>query len=70
MTPSTAMPPSSASQYRLPEMLQDIRLLDLLELCGSTVQTGQLMNLSQPTVSRRYRSLAADFGLARKRRTG
>jgi DNA-binding transcriptional LysR family regulator len=51
-------------------MLQDIRLLDLLELCGSTVQTGQLMNLSQPTVSRRYRSLAADFGLARKRRTG
>ena len=70
MTPPTAMPPSSASHYRLPELLQDIRLLDLLELCGSTVQTGQLMNLSQPTVSRRYRSLAADFGLARKRRSG
>jgi DNA-binding transcriptional LysR family regulator len=55
--------PSEA--YRIPELLQDIRLLDLLELSGTTVQASELLNLSQPTVSRRYRSLAQDFGLRR-----
>jgi len=30
----------------LPELLNDIRLLDLLELSGTTVQTSQLLNLS------------------------
>ena len=34
--------------YRLPELLHDIRLLDLLELCGTTVQTSRLLQLSQP----------------------
>jgi hypothetical protein len=54
--------------YRLPELLQDIRLLDLLELCGTAVQTSSLLRLSQPTISRRYRILAEDFGLVRDRR--
>ena len=65
-----ARPPSlaQAHPYRLPKLLEDIRLLDLLELCGTTVRTSRLMQLSQPTISRRYRSLAADFGLVRDRR--
>ena len=65
-----ARPPSlaQAPPYRLPKLLEDIRLLDLLELCGTTVRTSRLMQLSQPTISRRYRSLAADFGLVRDRR--
>ncbi|MFN9658828.1 MAG: hypothetical protein ACK6BC_00375, partial [Cyanobacteriota bacterium] len=46
----------------------DIRLLDLLELCGTTVQTSRLLQLSQPTISRRYRLLSEDFGLVRDRR--
>ena len=63
-------PPSlaQAHHYRLPELLHDIRLLDLLELCGTTVQTSRLLQLSQPTISRRYRLLADDFGLVRDRR--
>lgn len=59
--------PTQAPSYRLPELFQDIRLLDLLELCGTTVQTSRLLRLSQPTISRRYRSLAEDFGLVRDR---
>jgi hypothetical protein len=59
---------SPAEPYRLPELLHDIRLLDLLELSGSTVQASQLLSLSQPSVSRRYRSLAQDFGLERNLR--
>jgi DNA-binding transcriptional LysR family regulator len=55
--------PRQAEPYRVPALLQDIRLLDLLELSGSTVQASELLSLSQPTVSRRYRSLAQDFGL-------
>ncbi len=58
-------PPQAAQHYRLPELLQDIRLLDLLELCGSTVHASAVLSLSQPTVSRRYRALAADFNLER-----
>jgi hypothetical protein len=61
--------PRPAKQYRLPELLGDIRLLDLLELSGTTVQASQLLCLSQPTVSRRYRSLASDFGLVRDTRS-
>ncbi|MFZ0407907.1 MAG: hypothetical protein WAM11_07355 [Cyanobium sp.] len=63
-------PPSlaQAHHYRLPELLHDIRLLDLLELCGTTVQASRLLWLSQPTISRRYRILAAEFGLVRDRR--
>lgn len=55
--------PRPSGAYRIPELLQDIRLLDLLELSGSTVQASRLLSLSQPTVSRRYRLLAQDFGL-------
>jgi hypothetical protein len=55
--------PRPAQHYRLPELLQDIRLLDLLELSGTTVQASALLSLSQPSVSRRYRALARDFGL-------
>jgi hypothetical protein len=55
--------PRPSEAYRIPELLQDIRLLDLLELSGSTVQASRLLSLSQPTVSRRYRLLAQDFGL-------
>ena len=63
-------PPSlaQAHHYRLPELLHDIRLLDLLELCGTTVQTSRLLHISQPTISRRYRILSKDFGLVRDRR--
>jgi hypothetical protein len=63
-------PPSlaQATHYRLPELLHDIRLLDLLELCGTTVQTSRLLQLSQPTISRRYRILSEDFSLVRDRR--
>ena len=57
--------PRQVEHYRVPALLQDIRLLDLLELSGSTVQASELLSLSQPTVSRRYRSLAQDFGLER-----
>lgn len=66
-----AMPevvPRSPQPYRTPELLQDIRLLDLLELSGTTVKASRLLNLSQPTVSRRYRLLAQDFGLERQSR--
>jgi hypothetical protein len=60
--------PRQAEPYRVPALLQDIRLLDLLELSGSTVQASELLSLSQPTVSRRYRSLAQDFDLERNLR--
>lgn len=55
--------PRHAHTYRLPELLADIRLLDLLELSGSTRQASRLLQLSQPSVSRRYRALAEDFEL-------
>ena len=68
MAPPRPVSLAQAHPYRLPKLLEDIRLLDLLELCGTTVRTSRLMQLSQPTISRRYRSLAADFGLVRDRR--
>jgi len=68
MAPARPVSLAQAPPYRLPKLLEDIRLLDLLELCGTTVRTSRLMQLSQPTISRRYRSLAADFGLVRDRR--
>lgn len=55
--------PRDAHTYRLPELLADVRLLDLLELCGSTHQASRLLQISQPSVSRRYRALAEDFEL-------
>ena len=55
--------PIQAHTYRLPALLADIRLLDLLELSGSTRQASRLLQISQPSVSRRYRALAEDFAL-------
>jgi hypothetical protein len=60
--------PKPAHRYRLPALLQDIRLLDLLELSGTTLAASHFVRLSQPTVSRRYRALAADFALVPNRR--
>ena len=42
-------------------------MIDLLTLTGSTAATAELLNTSQPTVSRRARALATDLGLQRQR---
>jgi len=60
--------PRPAHRYRLPALLSDIRLLDLLELSGTTLETSRLASVSQPTVSRRTRALTADFALVLNRR--
>jgi hypothetical protein len=60
---SKAGRPLPAQHYRLPALLHDIRLLDLLELSGTTIEASRLLRLSQPTVSRRSRALARDFSL-------
>jgi hypothetical protein len=57
------------SGYQIPTVLQDLVLVDMLEITGSTVGASRILNISQPTVSRRYRALAADLGL-RRLRTG
>jgi hypothetical protein len=49
--------------YRTPNALSDVRVLDLIELSGSTVRAAPLLNMSQPSVSRRRRRLAAELGL-------
>ena len=53
----------SSPPYIPPQLLRDLHLLDVLELTGTTHLAGQWLAVSQPTVSRRYRRLAADFGL-------
>ena len=53
--------------YRIPALLRDLVLVDMLELTGSTVAAAQLLNLSQPSVSRRYRRLATEMGLQQQR---
>jgi hypothetical protein len=55
----------AASGYRPPALLRDVLLLNLLELTGSTQAASRHLALSQPSVSRRYRRLARDFGLRR-----
>jgi hypothetical protein len=52
--------------YRIPLSLRDLVMLDLLELTGSTTATADLLTMSQPSVSRRYRSVARDLGLTRQ----
>ena len=47
--------------YRIPSSLRDLVMLDLLELTGSTTATAELLTMSQPSVSRRYRSVARDL---------
>lgn len=60
--------PRPAQHYRLPALLHDIRLFDLLELSGSTQEASRVSGVSQPTISRRTRLLAHDFALAANRR--
>ena len=63
------MPPNPApNAYRIPSVLRDLVLVDMLEITGSTVAAAQLLNLSQPSVSRRYRRLAAELGVEPDRR--
>jgi hypothetical protein len=58
----------STIRYRPPQLLRDVLLLDLLELTGSTQQASRHLDLSQPSVSRRYQRLADDFALRRDQR--
>ena len=67
MDVSTAAVPKPAHRYRLPALLEDIRLLDLLEISGTTLEAARAASLSQPTVSRRTRVLAEDFNLQMNR---
>ena len=53
--------------YRVPPCLRDLVMIDLLEITGSTTATAEMLALSQPTVSRRYRSLVRDLRLQRQR---
>ena len=57
-----------SAPYRIPAALRDLQLVDLLELTGSTTASAAQSGLSQPSVSRRYRALAADLGLQRQGR--
>ena len=56
------------ARYRTPALLSDIGVLDMLELNGTTSAASSFLHISQPTVSRRYRALAGDFGLVQRRR--
>lgn len=51
--------------YRVPTVLRDLQLVDLLELTGSTTASAAQIGLSQASVSRRYRALATELGLQR-----
>ena len=50
-------------RYILPPAFRDLVLLDMMELGGSTVAAAKLLNLSQPTVSRRFRAVCKDLQL-------
>lgn len=49
--------------YRHPDVFDGLNTLDLLELCGSMVAAAGPLDLSQPTISRRYQKISRDFGL-------
>jgi len=53
----------AATPYRRPELFDGLNTLDLIELCGSMAAAAGPLNLSQPTVSRRYQKISRDFGL-------
>jgi len=53
----------AATPYRQPELFDGLNTLDLIELCGSMAAAAGPLNLSQPTVSRRYQKISKDFGL-------
>jgi len=44
-----------STRYRVPGLLKDLVMLDMLELTGSTAAAARVLHLSQPTVSRRTR---------------
>lgn len=52
-----------SARYQVPSLLRDLVLLDMLEITGSTVAAAQLLNMSQPNASRRYRRLATELGV-------
>ena len=56
-------PATGIAACRPPALLQAVSVLDLIELTARTVQSAELLNLSQPTVSRRSRSIAQDLGV-------
>jgi len=51
----------AATTYRQPELFDGLNTLDLIELCGSMAAAAGPLNLSQPTVSRRYQKISKDF---------
>lgn len=53
--------------YRIPAVLRDLLIIDLMEITGSTTTTAKLLAMSQPSVSRRWRSVVRDLGLQRQR---
>ena len=57
---------SDQNSYRIPACLRDLVMIDLLELTCSTTAAAQLLQMSQPSVSRRYRMLAHDLGLEKQ----
>ena len=61
-----AMTTRGTPHHRIPTSLLNLALVDLLELTGSTVAAAELLALSQPSVSRRYRTLARELGLERR----
>ena len=52
-----------AGGYKCPALLEPIVLLDLLELCGNTTAAAKAFYTSQPTISRKTRSLVNDLSL-------
>jgi DNA-binding transcriptional LysR family regulator len=58
----------AATTYRHPELFDGLNTLDLLELCGSMAAAAGPLNLSQPTISRRYQKISRDFGLNKSTR--
>jgi hypothetical protein len=60
-------PNPSPGRYVVPQALRDVELIDMLEICGSATRAAAaVLHLSQPTVSRRYQSIARDLDLSRR----
>jgi len=62
-----AAPPPLPDLPLSPQLLRDLRLLDALELTGTTQQAARWLAVSQPTVSRRCPRLVENFGLPSRR---
>ncbi len=58
----------AASSYRHPDLFDGLHTLDLMELGGSMAAAAAPLNLTQPTISRRYQQLCKDFGLGKASR--